>query len=32
VLAFDPDGRPTSILKDDQINEAELAHATGMAA
>jgi ribose transport system ATP-binding protein len=32
VLAFDPDGRPTSVLKDDQINEAELAHATGMAA
>ncbi|SAL85077.1 ABC transporter [Caballeronia choica] len=32
VLAFDPDGRPTSILKEDQINEAELAHATGMAA
>jgi ribose transport system ATP-binding protein len=32
VLAFDPDGRPTSVLKDQQINEAELAHATGMAA
>ncbi|SOE87686.1 monosaccharide ABC transporter ATP-binding protein, CUT2 family [Burkholderia sp. YR290] len=32
VLAFDPDGRPTSVLKDHQINEAELAHATGMAA
>ncbi|CAE6824503.1 sugar ABC transporter ATP-binding protein [Paraburkholderia nemoris] len=32
VLAFDPDGHPTSVLKHDQINEAELAHATGMAA
>jgi ribose transport system ATP-binding protein len=32
VLAFDPDGRATSVLKHDQINEAELAHATGMAA
>ena len=32
VIAFDPDGRPTSVLKDEQINEAELAHATGMAA
>jgi ribose transport system ATP-binding protein len=32
VLAFDPDGRPTSVLKDHQINEAQLAHATGMAA
>ncbi|WNC95543.1 sugar ABC transporter ATP-binding protein (plasmid) [Paraburkholderia sp. FT54] len=32
VLAFDPDGLPTSVLKDHQINEAELAHATGMAA
>jgi ribose transport system ATP-binding protein len=32
VIAFDPDGCPTSVLKDEQINEAELAHATGMAA
>jgi ribose transport system ATP-binding protein len=32
VLAFDPDGRPTSVLNHAQINEAELAHATGMAA
>lgn len=32
VLAFDLEGRPTSILNDGEINEAKLASATGMAA
>jgi len=32
VLAFDPDGHPTSVLRGDSISEAGLAHATGMAA
>ena len=32
VLAFDPDGRPTGILRHRQITEESLAAATGMAA
>jgi ribose transport system ATP-binding protein len=32
VLAFDPDGRPTGVLRHDEINEDALAAATGMAA
>jgi ribose transport system ATP-binding protein len=32
VLAFDLDGRPTRVLRDEQVNEAGLADATGMAA
>ena len=32
VLAFDPDGRPTSVLRRDRITEDGLAAATGMAA
>ncbi len=32
VLAFDLDGRPASVLRDEEINEAQLANATGMAA
>jgi ribose transport system ATP-binding protein len=32
VLAFDPDGRPTGVLKGDELNEERLAQATGMAA
>jgi ribose transport system ATP-binding protein len=32
VLAFDPDGRPTSILRREEITEDNLAAATGMAA
>ncbi len=32
VLAFDPDGRPTSVLRREEITEDSLAAATGMAA
>jgi ribose transport system ATP-binding protein len=32
VLAFNPDGRPTGVLKGDELNEERLAQATGMAA
>jgi ribose transport system ATP-binding protein len=32
VLAFDLDGRPTGVLRGAQVNETQLAHATGMAA
>lgn len=32
VLTFDLDGRPTGVLNDAEVNETELARATGMAA
>ena len=32
VLAFDADGRPTGVLKGNELNEERLAQATGMAA
>ena len=32
VLAFDADGRPTGVLKGDELDEERLAQATGMAA
>ena len=32
VLAFDLDGRPTGVLRHDDVNETNLANATGMAA
>ena len=32
VLAFNPDGRPTGVLKGDELDEERLASATGMAA
>jgi ribose transport system ATP-binding protein len=32
VLSFEPDGRPTGVLKGDELNEERLAKATGMAA
>ena len=32
VLAFDLDGRPASVLHGEEVNEAQLANATGMAA